>query len=189
MIRRMSRHRRWSTWIPGALLLAWAHIARAQAPETAGIPNFHQVTDRLYRGGQPRAQAWPALAQLGVRTVIDLRTPREHSTAAESTAVRAAGMRYVSFPLNGFRTPTASQMERVLALLDDSVTFVHCAEGRDRTGTVIAAYRISRQGWDNASALAEAHKFGLHWYERGMRRFIQSFERTGAPGTATTRTN
>jgi len=67
-------------------------------------------------------------------------------------------------------------MATVLPLLDGPENvFVHCKLGCDRTGTVIAAYRISRQRWENAKALAEAKNMGLHWYEAGMKRFIASY--------------
>jgi protein tyrosine/serine phosphatase len=160
------------------LLLAMAVVAAAgpPAPSQRGIANFHPVTDRIWRGGQPKSYAWPGLAKLGVRTVLDLRRPGEHSTSAESLAVTGAGMSYVNFPMDSFGTPTAAQLGVALALLDGpGPVFVHCRRGCDRTGTVIAAYRVSREHWANDRALAEARKCGLHWYEFGMKRFIAGY--------------
>src|SRR6185503_17533114 len=94
----------------------------------------------------------------------------------EARAVQAAGMRYVSVPMDGFETPRAEQIAGVLAMIDTSdVVFVHCKMGMDRTGTVVAAYRISREGWKNARALEEAESLGLHWWSRGMKRFIGGY--------------
>lgn len=153
--------------------------ARSVELSIPGIPNFHQVNPRLYRGAQPSADAWPKLATLGIKTVIDLRRESEHSIADEAKAVEAAGMRYVSFPMDGFATPTAEQMARVLGLVDTGDTvFVHCKLGMDRTGSVVAAYRIAREGWENPRALAEANSLGLHWYSQGMKRFIRSYQVT-----------
>ena len=153
-------------------------VTRGAVPDAPGIPNFARVTERIYRGAQPTPDAWPGLAKLGTQTVIDLRRRREHSIEAESTAVHAAGMRYLNFPMNGFATPTTGQIESVLNLLDrDERIFIHCKFGKDRTGTVIAAYRISREHWTNAQALAEANRYGLHWYERGMKRFLRGYRR------------
>ena len=56
--------------------------------EVPGIPNFHQVNDHVFRGGQPAAEAWPSLAKLGVKTVIDLRREDEHSTARKPRPCR-----------------------------------------------------------------------------------------------------
>src|ERR1039457_2783323 len=69
----------------------WA--AGAPAP---GVPNFHQVNERIYRGAQPNGEGWDSLAKLGVKTVIDLRPESEHSCKAEKGAVEAAGMHYVN---------------------------------------------------------------------------------------------
>ena len=178
--------------VAAALLLSPA-ASTAAVPEVSGIPNFHQVGERLYRGGQPADDAWPGLAKLGVRTVIDLRRGVEHSVAAESTAVTAAGMRYVNFPMNGFDTPTRDQIACVLAMFDgNDRVFVHCKQGRDRTGTVIAAYRVSRDHWTNSKALDEARDLGLHWFEAGMKRFITGYRSEPAalaaasPGAADT---
>ncbi len=146
--------------------------ALASTLEVPGVPNFHQVNDRIFRGGQPGDEAWGALAKLGVKTVIDLRREVEHSTAAESRMVQAAGMLYVNVPMNGFDTPTAEQMAKLLPLLErEGPVFVHCKQGRDRTGSVIAAYRIARERWTNDAAMAEAQACGLHWFERGMKRW------------------
>ena len=164
--------------------LAAAVTASADPPRIDGIRNFRQVNERIYRGAQPDDEAWPALARLGVKTVIDLRREKEHSTEDERRAVEAAGMRYVNFPMNGFDTPTAEQMARVIELMDGKqAVFVHCHQGRDRTGAVIATWRMAREQWPNEKALAEAKECGLHWYEWGVRRFIRSYR---SPATGST---
>jgi len=171
---------------PTLLLFTLLSSPQSAVAQVTGIPNFHQVTERIYRGGQPDENGWPQLAKLGVKTVIDLRRPGEHSIMAESLAVAAAGMRYVNVPMDGFATPTSEQLVLPLTLLDDDEpVFVHCKQGCDRTGTVIAAYRISRQGWENQRALAEAREKGMHWWENGMRRFIAAYRAGPASAPAT----
>ena len=172
-----------------------ASFAGSVPPRVEGIDNFRQVNERIYRGAQPDDQAWPALAKLGVKTVIDLRREVEHSVASEKRLVEAAGMKYVNFPMNGFDTPTPEQMSKVLALMEGpDPVFVHCKQGRDRTGTVIATWRMAREQWPNEKALIEARECGLHWYENGMRRFIGAYkcptaavaERVAAPADSVT---
>jgi protein tyrosine phosphatase (PTP) superfamily phosphohydrolase (DUF442 family) len=168
------------------LVLASPSLSQSVTPQVTGVPNFRQVTERIFRGGQPDLRGWPELSKLGVKTVVDLRQPGEHSTVAESTAVTAAGMRYVNVPMDGFATPSAVQLALPLSVLDrEEPVFVHCKLGCDRTGTVIAAYRISRQGWENRKALAEAQQMGLHWWEMGMRRFIAGYRPATVPDAAT----
>lgn len=158
----------------GALYLPTRSLASEL--EVPGVDNFHRVNETLYRGAQPSAEGWTSLKKLGIRTVVDLRRETEHSTADERRAVEAAGMRYVNAPMNGWDTPTADQMAKLLPLLEgDGPVFVHCKQGRDRTGSVIAAYRIARERWTNEAAMAEARACGLHWFENGMKRFIAGY--------------
>jgi len=168
-----------SLTIAGCLAFGSAvSFAGAASPRVDGIENFRKVNDRIYRGAQPDDAAWPALAKLGVKTVIDLRREVEHSVAGEKRLVEAAGMKYVNFPMNGFDTPTSEQMLKVLAVMDGEggPVFIHCKQGRDRTGTVVATWRMAREQWTNDKALAEARDCGLHWYENGMRRFINGYK-------------
>jgi protein tyrosine/serine phosphatase len=54
--------------------------------------------------------------------------------------------------------------------------FVHCRRGKDRTGTVIACYRIQHDGWTNIHALEEAKSHGMSFAERSMRAYILHFK-------------
>jgi len=142
--------------------------------DTPSIPNFHQVDANLYRGAQPAPQEFKSLARLGIKTVLDLR-PEEDHVRAEQKVVEAAGMRYISLPMNGLLAPTDQQITRALAIIQDSGSgpvFVHCRRGADRTGTVVACYRIAHDQWANEKALEEARTLGMSWVERGMRNYV-----------------
>ena len=144
------------------------------APEVQGIPNFHQVDERVYRGARPTIQGIANLAKLGVKTVVDLRETGSETVAEERT-VKAAGMIYVSIPMNGLRAPSNEQVAQVLGWFDNdsaAPVFVHCKRGADRTGTVVACYRIAHDHWDNRKALDEAKSDGMHWFEPTMKRFV-----------------
>lgn len=159
-------------------LAALALTARAEAGDlkAPGVPNFHQVNGHVFRGAQPSKEGWASLRKLGVHTVIDLRRSEEHSTEAERKAVEAAGMQYVNVPMNGFDIPRPDQIAAALSHIGETDTvFVHCRQGRDRTGTIVAAYRIAHDRWDCPKALNEASSCGMHWYEFGMRRFLRSY--------------
>lgn len=167
------QHRTGLAFLALALLLpAWS----ADIP-TPGIPNFHQVNDHVFRGGQPASEAWPGLTKLGVKLVIDLRREDEHSSAAEAQAVQAAGMNYVNVPMKGVVAPTNEQISKVLALLGSPDTvFVHCKRGADRTGAVIACYRIEHDRWDRKQALNEAKSFGMSWDQFGLKHYVMAFQ-------------
>ncbi|MFA5073606.1 MAG: hypothetical protein WC539_06890 [Nitrospirota bacterium] len=42
--------------------------------ELSGVPNLYKITDNLYRSRQPSADGFKLLKQLGIKTVINLRT-------------------------------------------------------------------------------------------------------------------
>jgi uncharacterized protein (TIGR01244 family) len=148
-------------------------------PSPAYLPNFHFVDDRIYRGAQPAPQGWNILANLGVKLVIDLRRDGElgeHWIRAEQAAVEAAGMRYVSVPMSGWAAPDRQQILRVLASLESGQrVFVHCRAGKDRTGTVIACYRIVHNHWSNQRALSETTSLGMGPRKVAMQEYILSF--------------
>jgi len=170
----------------GTALLIFAGISAASIPLRAagavapGVSNFHQVDERIYRGGQPKGAGWDSLAALGIKTVIDL---LEHSPKAERRAVEAAGMQYLNVRLSGVRAASNRKISNVLALLNGAAgpVFVHCRRGADRTGEVIACYRIAHDGWSNRKALQEATSYGMRWINIGMRRYVLAFQPAGAP--------
>jgi len=158
--------------VPMAFYPAWAGDATVR-----GVPNFHQVNQHIYRGGQPSDEGWPGLAQLGVKTVIDLRLEDEHPTRLEAQAVQAAGMRYINIPMHGVVAPSDEQIVRALALLDsESPVFVHCRRGADRTGAVIACYRMAHDRWDTERALKEAKSYGMSWLQFGIKNYVMNFQ-------------
>ncbi len=164
------------------LLLAGTAFAGAQDP--AGVPNFHQVNEQVFRGAQPTPEGFQNLAKLRIKTVIDLREADSRSRE-EKKWVESAGMKYVNIPMRGMTTPTQEQISKVLALFNDSSAgpvFVHCRRGADRTGTVVACYRISHDRWDNNKALGEARSLGMSWIERAMQNYVRTFQ----PGNSIT---
>lgn len=142
------------------------------------IHNFDQVDNHVYRGAQPDKEGFQYLASIGVKTVIDLRTSDERARAEEK-AVTAAGMKYVNVPMTGLRPPTEAEIDKVLGILEDPSTgpvFIHCKRGADRTGTVIAAYRIDHDSWDNARALDEAMSFRMSSLQHPRQKYISTFQ-------------
>jgi tyrosine-protein phosphatase SIW14 len=173
----------------GALAIALSiSFAPAFAQDAFGVPNFQKVNDQVYRGAQPTTIGFTSLAKLGIKTVIDLRQIGEHSQADEEKLVKASGMRYVSIPMRGMSAPTEEQITKILHLFYDASAgpvFVHCRRGADRTGTVVACYRISHDGWDNRKALREAKQYGMSMWERAMQSYVLRFEpRSINAGTA-----
>ena len=139
-------------------------------------------------GAQPSDAGFQHLAKLGVKTIVDFRESGGRSTA-EQRLVESLGMRYINVPLNGLAAPTIRQVAKLHAIFDSPAAgpvFIHCLHGADRTGTVIACYRIADDHWDNSKALAEAKADGMSWLERAMQRFVLDFSPANSAWTAAT---
>jgi tyrosine-protein phosphatase SIW14 len=158
------------------LLVMLAGLARVDARRSA-LSNFHQVNPQLYRGAQPQAGGLQKLKAMGVKTIVNLRTPGTLSRAEEEEA-RGLGLRYFNISLPGLSQPKDEQVRRVLDIIntpENQPVFVHCHHGEDRTGTIIACYRISHDGWTGEQAKKEAEKYGMSWLQRAMKQYIDSF--------------
>ncbi len=155
------------------VLLGLAIAGDRGLPASEGILNFGKVNDHLYRGAEPHASGVKNLKRLGVLTIIDLRMPGEISPE-EETEARADGITYTNIPFTGLGRPTDEQVNHVLAVIESSPgpVFVHCEHGCDRTGAVIACYRIRHDQWTREAALKEAELYGISKFEIGMRACI-----------------
>jgi protein-tyrosine phosphatase len=118
-----------------------------------------------------------------VKTVIDLRESDSRSVAEEKM-VTSDGMRYLNVPMTGLIPPTDAQITSILQLLEDNASgpvFVHCKRGADRTGAVMAAYRISHDHWENTRALQEAMARGMSMFQTPRQNYIRAFSPPLAP--------
>ena len=126
------------------------------------IPNFASVAPGIYRGAAPTNEGLRRLKAMGVKTIIDLRIEKRGQTEEAATA-QSLGMERIRLRM-GREAPTPAQVKTFLATLDNAATrpvFVHCQYGADRTGAMIAIYRVTRQGWTFDRAWAEMRHYGF----------------------------
>jgi tyrosine-protein phosphatase SIW14 len=124
-----------------------------------GIPNFGEVTPKLYRGGLPDETGWAALAKMGVKVVVDT----HDASKREQKAVNDRGMQYIAIPWHcpWPKDAVFAKFLKVLRENPDKKVFVHCRLGDDRTGMMIAAYRMADEGWTAEEAMREMQVFGF----------------------------
>lgn len=138
-----------------------------------GIPNGGRVASGIYRGAQPGPEGYETLRKMGIRTVIDLRT-----TENEQRQVEAAGMKAIAIPIAMSRDGLREKVDRAVALMADPANqpvFIHCRHGQDRTGIVVAAYRMKVEGWSLADAETEMQCFGFNDVWINFKNFIKSY--------------
>jgi protein tyrosine phosphatase (PTP) superfamily phosphohydrolase (DUF442 family) len=159
------------------LLLLSVSAAAQDAAPYPGLPRFQQVDERLYRGGQPTQGGINKLRELGIDTVINLRGAGD-LTRAEEAEVRAAGLNYFNISLPSWGRPQHERVARILELInapENGRVFIHCKEGVDRTGTILAIYRMTHDGWSSTQALAEAEQLGMRRTQFWMRDYAEDY--------------
>lgn len=164
-------------------------VRPGRRPYEIGIKNFGQMDDRFFRGARPRKNDFRALADMGIRTVIDL---REKPDCHERRMVEEMGLRYVNIPMTDTDYPDSRQIDAFLTLAKEPTTgsfFVHCAGGRHRTGVIGAVYRltINRWSYDQVYSEMKSYDFYVRWGHRPLEKFVQDYSRKlqGEPlGTA-----
>ncbi len=162
-------------------------VAPAEKLDIPGIANAGRVNPLLYRGAQPHPAGYDELQRMGISIVIDLHN-RGDESLEERRAVESRGMRYVSIPASSYSGPTLDQIAEFLTLLRDSPArkiFVHCKHGADRSGVIIAAFRMMQEHWTPDQAMAEMlsfhfHRFWLPAMSHTVRDFPKSYQTSPA---------
>ncbi len=158
-------------WCAGALVFASA----AEPAGPPGLPNLARVSPTLWRGAQPEKAGLAALPGLGVKTVINLR-----SAHSDRTMLAGTGLRYEELPLeaDAVRVEDVIRFLRLATAPESGTVFVHCKHGADRTGVMVAAYRVVVQGWTKDDALREMTDggFGFHALYTNLVRLIRELD-------------
>ena len=149
-----------------------------------GLPNLHRVNSSLYRSAQPLqegfvflgTQASLANADPPIKTVLSLRALHDDAPlVTPSSGLRLEQIRFKTWHpededvVKFLRIATTPALQPVLA---------HCQHGSDRTGTMVAIYRIAYEGWTKAQATDEMIKggFGFHPLWQNLRRYIKALD-------------
>jgi protein tyrosine/serine phosphatase len=151
----------------------------AQVLNIAGLPNMHRVTDNIYRSAQPTTFGFRNLTRLGVKTVINLRRTVDDSPLAAGT-----GLNLIHIKITTRHVADNNSAKIVLALqaLRDGQAkgpvLLHCTHGADRTGMIIALWRILYQGWSRNEALDEMINggFGFHHVWINIPHFLRTVD-------------
>lgn len=159
-------------WLVGCLL--FSNDVKAQ---TTTIPNFHKVDTNIYRGASPRQHGIEELKKLGIKTIVNLERELFEEEPGEVRKERQwaekAGIKFIHVPMHPIFAPKVEDIEKALAYITNPANqpvFVHCERGSDRTGIVIAAYRIRYGGWTVEQTYEEMKRYGhmsilLFWWK------------------------
>jgi protein tyrosine/serine phosphatase len=142
----------------------------------SAIKNFCVVTPNvLWRGAKPDKDDAAWLIQHGVRTIVNLELILDDKHAFGQATVEDAN----NYKVGYFRIHDWEPL-RILApsVVDDHVAhflaiviqqskpvYVHCRYGENRTGVMVAAYRVLIEGVSNEEAIEEMRRYKVLWLE------------------------
>jgi tyrosine-protein phosphatase SIW14 len=149
-----------------------SQFTTAAGLDLPGCGNLYKISDTLYRGEQPTSEGFKELEKLGIKTVVNLRSLHSDRDELEGTNLAYEHIRMEAWD------PEQEEIERFLKIATDPTqqpVFVHCLHGADRTGTMVAVYRIVVENWGKEKALEEMQDgpFGFHEVFQGLPEFIE----------------
>lgn len=147
----------------------------AQPMVGSRIDNWFQVAPELYRCAQPSAADMRTLAAAGIRSVVNLREYHSDRDEVDGTGLHLVELRLDAGDLTYLQLVAA--LRALLAAPKPVV--VHCWQGADRTGAVVAGWRVAVDGWTPAQALEEmvAGGFGHSVFYDNLRALVAGLDR------------
>lgn len=124
--------------------------------------NLYAVNSLLFRSEQPSKKGFKEIELLGVKTILNLRRLRDDTKKAKDF-----NFELVSYPIKT-KALDEEDLFNVLAVIKNAEqpVLVHCWHGSDRTGTVVAAYRMVVENWSKERAIEEFKQDYLGYYEK-----------------------
>jgi protein tyrosine/serine phosphatase len=149
-----------------------------------GLPNLYRVNASLYRSAQPSRDGITALVEgtplvagdAPIRTVVSLRTLRTDA----SLVMTPSRLSLEHIPAQSWH-PEDEDVIQFLRIATDPArqpVLVHCRRGADRTGTMVAVYRIVVEGWTKADAIDEMTRGGYDFHPmwQNLIRYIEDLD-------------
>ena len=143
----------------------FAQASKVTKETIPGITNFARLETTVACGGATKAEAVPAIKQLGFRAIINVREASEPGADIdqEAAAAKAAGLNFVNVPFN-VASPAPDLVDRFIAAVtkpENTPAYIHCAAG-GRAASLWMIKRVQVDGWDEARAMEEATALGLN---------------------------
>jgi len=159
----------------------WDYLYRKETPNL--LKKIVQVDKFLYRGPMPGISGLKKLRESkNIDVIIDLKINSNRRKKRLKAKAKELGIKYYNVPINSFIGLTERQEEKIFAVLLRNIkhkknVYVHCLHGVDRTGSIIARYRMKIQGWNFYRAFKEMWDMGHKKHYKMFPNFKKYLER------------
>jgi protein tyrosine phosphatase (PTP) superfamily phosphohydrolase (DUF442 family) len=132
----------------------WGEIISANS-----VSNLYRIDNGVYRCAQADSAGYSELSEMGISEIINLR-----SFDADKKYTQA-GMVFHHINMQAEHC-NYKKIVRVLRLINNrsGAIVIHCKHGADRTGLIIALYRIAFQNWTKEEAIDELKNGGYNFH-------------------------
>lgn len=154
---------------------AEAHRPWATKLEQPGVPNLHRVTTNLFRSAQPTAEGMKSIERIGIKTVISLRNFHSDNDEVEFTTLQTERIRFNAWQA---KDEDVLRFLKLVTGTNAGPILVHCLHGSDRTGIMIAIYRMTVEGWPKDEAIKEmtGGNFGFHPLWKNLIEYLENLD-------------
>jgi protein-tyrosine phosphatase len=132
-----------------------------------GVARFDRVSKDIYRSAQPSLRELIEVQQrYGIKSVLKLNRGSDPAPP---------GISVVNQPLDALSEPSHEQLEEILRAIDQAPKplLIHCTHGEDRTGLIVALYKMSRLGVPLETAYTDMMRRGFHPYSGVFKAWVR----------------
>ena len=111
--------------------------------------NLHQIDADMWRSNQPTPARIGGFATMGIKTIINLRGPRDDGGwRLEAEACARHNIELIDFTARSRAAPTKQMLFDLRTLFQEieKPALLHCKSGADRAGIVAALYLLIHKG-------------------------------------------
>ena len=144
----------------------------SQKVQCSDFYNLYKVDGDLYRSEQPTSDGMKGLEVLGVKTVLNVRNIRGDKAEAKGT-----GLKLIHKRINTWTIAYQEALDGVKIIKDSpKPVLIHCKHGSDRTGCIVAMYRMAFMNWSKADAIREFKEGGYGYHDKAFPNIIKLLE-------------
>ena len=157
------------------LLAACSLASPPREDSSISAKNFLWIGKDFCTGGQPSIEDLNKLKEQGVRSLLNLRRPKETDLfRQEEEVARSLGMNFFNIPVDSsnLQSEQVDEFLEVVSEESNHPVFIHCASA-GRVGGFWIIYRVLHDNWSIEKAEEEARRIGLR--SSGMLEFVRGY--------------